>query len=442
MSPPTARGTFRTATTQSTLDYYLVSDQLAAAVDEVATIQASGIKSHVPVMLRFKPRVTALKALHVRRPPTLEFERVHGPLPPPPPWQQAKCAAEEALRRARCDGDDIDGALATAYRLWIDNVEHELGDYAGKQVAKHGTRGQQPKLVWRSVVPERPAAREYPTEAAVVWMRTVAMELQRIGAFARAGMAATHADGALDETPGDQMDDEEDEDELDSTDDIPMHIRRKPTTLAACRLLTGEIARTVDLDLPDGDAPDDVTDMHSKLVDIARRAMNTLPTRAPPEGMVVDAAADAWGPLVDDGPPARWSEVSNDNMENCQLRLLALRATLDEAMEAAESSRRAADNGKWRYWIHEGLEAGASRAHAFSRSPIAWTPTAVKAEGGAFSSRPDAMLNAQREKYKGLWKPANGPIKYRWGQCDELPILGPEERRSVTQQRPLRGRPR
>ncbi len=36
--PDTARGTFRTSTASSLIDYFLVSDRLSAAVDAVGTI--------------------------------------------------------------------------------------------------------------------------------------------------------------------------------------------------------------------------------------------------------------------------------------------------------------------------------------------------------------------------------------------------------------------
>ncbi len=84
MHTDVTRGTFRTKKACSTIDYFLVADRLAAAIDEVAAVEASGVRCHTPVQLRFKSRLASRKALHLRMPPKLPQERVYGPLPPPP----------------------------------------------------------------------------------------------------------------------------------------------------------------------------------------------------------------------------------------------------------------------------------------------------------------------------------------------------------------------
>ncbi len=84
MTPSTSRGTFRGPTTSSLLDFYLISNRIAAAVNKVRVVEASGIRGHLPVVMEFKPCVTTLRALHLRRPPAIGTERVFGPLPPPP----------------------------------------------------------------------------------------------------------------------------------------------------------------------------------------------------------------------------------------------------------------------------------------------------------------------------------------------------------------------
>ncbi len=51
------RGTFRTVRSQTTIDYFLISDRIGAAVEEVRMVEGSGVKCHVPVHVVFKPRM-------------------------------------------------------------------------------------------------------------------------------------------------------------------------------------------------------------------------------------------------------------------------------------------------------------------------------------------------------------------------------------------------
>ncbi len=151
--PGTGRGTYRTARAASLIDYYLVSSRLAAAVQCVEVVEATGIKGHTPVRLTFKPEATTLRALHLRRPPRIGMDRLYGPLPPPLGWAPARAAAERALRAARTGDGDVQTLLDDAYRQWADAAEAELASYVVDPPKKLGERGRLPRLVWRSVVP-------------------------------------------------------------------------------------------------------------------------------------------------------------------------------------------------------------------------------------------------------------------------------------------------
>ncbi len=182
--PPTERGTYRTSTTASTLEYFYVSDPMAAAVEAISTVECTDIKGHVPVTLRFKPRVTALRALHLRMPPAIEKERVYGPLPPTPDASAAMRAAERALAAARAGDEDAQACLDWAYAEWANLAEQELVQYAGAPIKKMGERAKLPHLAWRAVVPEKAPALAYPRTAALAWIRSILGELTRIGAAA------------------------------------------------------------------------------------------------------------------------------------------------------------------------------------------------------------------------------------------------------------------
>ncbi len=190
--PNTDRGTYRTAKARSTIDYFMVSDRLSAAVDDVDTVEGTGVRGHVPVQLTFKAKLASLRALHVRQPPRLGMERVHGPLPPPPDWSAPAAVATAALAAARADAADADDILEAAYGIWADMAEDEIGTYTGEQPKKKGERAKRPKLVWRTVLPEKKVQPRFSHLAATVWLRGVVSEAQRVAAVAsRASGRAT-----------------------------------------------------------------------------------------------------------------------------------------------------------------------------------------------------------------------------------------------------------
>ncbi len=138
MSPVTTRGTYRSSRASSLIDFFIVSNRTAAAVERVEVIEGTGAKGHVPIRLAFKARATTLRALHLRRPPRLGRERVYGPLPPPPDWGLARKAAEDALAAARGNGADVQELMDRAYRSWADLAEEELADFVGEVPKKWG----------------------------------------------------------------------------------------------------------------------------------------------------------------------------------------------------------------------------------------------------------------------------------------------------------------
>ncbi len=390
MFPDTLRGTFRTSVTSSLIDYFLVSDLLAPAVASLSTVEGSGIKGHVPVQLKFKPKVTALKALHIRRPPPLALERVYGPIPPPPQWQQAQQAAEAALAAARAGSSLAEDLLERAYKEWIDTAETELEDYAGCQVKKKGIRGLRPNMVWRSVMPEKPPPQSYPKEAVTSWLRATVMELQRIGTHAMRSIQAADAhnehpptgdDGgqtrltrdladmtdAYDDDDDDEDRDDEDHEELPITN----RTRGSPTLVDHCRCLVAEILKSLTDDMPDAEAPVDIHETHNKVKDAAERALAAVSYRLRHDGDATLRRADVTSRPM----PTLWKDVDLARIEACAAEANELRTFLDGALKQVEDRRVATDQQQWKEWIHEGIDTGAARAHAFTRAPQAWVPT-------------------------------------------------------------------
>ncbi len=188
-----------------------------------------------------------------------------------------------------------------------------------------------------------------------------------------------------------------------------------------CRDLISEITDSMQHHAPEGDAPEDIVGLHEAVLAAARDVLATLSSGSQ-QGQ---GGHDPGGDVATSGPPTTWHYVNTSRVNACQAKLETLRDRLDNDLKREEAARDAEDRARWREWVHEALEAGGARAHAFSRTPEAWVPTVEKTSGGALSCAPEALLNGQRDKYKRLWRPAAGPIKYQWQKVDELPIMTP-----------------
>ncbi len=242
-------------------------------------MEASGIKGHTPVLLEFKTRTTTIRALHLRKPPTIGVERVVGPLLAPPDWAKARAAAEDALMAARRNDGDIQRYLDDAYRAWADLAEEELADFAASPPKKWGERGRLPNRIWRSVVPENAPRMEHPHAAAAAWLSATAREVRRI----------SEAGGRTDATDGQFGDDigadpmvahAEASDAVHFDDEIARARGRKPpVSRDGCVRVLDEIIGSLDTDMPDcgdGDMAQDVLALRTRLREAAERIRGQL----------------------------------------------------------------------------------------------------------------------------------------------------------------------
>jgi hypothetical protein len=155
------RGTCSTPTSAREIDFYLISTGLSAGIASIQTVPRSGLRTHKPVRMEFKARLTSLRALVMRKPPAISTERIVGPLRQVAQWDEIAEAARTLVARAADETEDADGIhsdLGNLYAWWSDLAEEELMECAvdGQTMPKKGLRGRAPVLVWRSVVPERP----------------------------------------------------------------------------------------------------------------------------------------------------------------------------------------------------------------------------------------------------------------------------------------------
>ncbi len=373
------RGTYRAAKVATELDYFFLSNDLALGLDTVGTVEAAGVRPHVPARVTFLPKLTSTRALHVRCPPPLPVARIIGPLRQPPEWRDIAARARRLAARAAdpedACGDDFTCEYAAVYSDWADTAEHELIEATGAAFfgdpKKLGLRGKAPVLRWRSILAERPPMRSQPSlQAQVEWreLSAKAVEVQRALHHLTAATAEPQHDGDV------GHDDHGDDDDPD--DEPQNHVD------AAIYLLD-----TIGEELARWDVGADLRNDVAKLSDVATAA-----------GMVA-ARADA--------AAARGSchdlRSAADQVANLLDLLATVREGIDHGVVQAARADKAAETLKWKQWIADNIESGARNAHRYLSLPEEWRPTVQTDADGVHTSSPPKLLDAYRRKYDELW---------------------------------------
>ncbi len=426
------RGTYRAAKVATELDFFFLSNDLALGLDTIDTVEAAGVRPHVPARITFLPKLTSTRALHVRCPPPLPVGRIIGPLRQPPDWQELAARAKKLVTRASdstdaCD-DDFTTEYAAVYSDWADKAEHELIEATGAAFLgdpkKLGLRGKAPVLRWRSILSERPPTRSQPSlQAQVEWreLSAKAIEVQRALHHLTAATAALHDDGDGAHVEHDVRDGDDD------PDDGPKH-----HVDAAIYLLD-----TVGKELTEWDVGADLCSDVAKLRDVVTAA-----------GMVA-ARADA---AADHGPCPELRCVA-DQVDNLLDLLMGVRDGINHGVIQAAKADKAADIHKWKQWIADNIESGARNAHKYLSLPEEWQPTVLTDADGIHTSSPPKLLDAYRRKYDELWNhrpstqgrddrrggdgspPANDGLRMPWHEVPErvaYPRATPAELRAAS----------
>ncbi len=407
------RGTCRTASGNSELDYFMVEQGLARGIHSVRTVEATCIRTHVPVRLTLHPRLTSAKALVVRKPPPLPTERVYGPLRAAPNWDGVRAWAADLLSRARDDRTDYDAVMAEfgeLYQEWSDTAEAEIEEITGVQSKKRGLRGRHPVLVWRSVVPERPPRPEGEDPDGLRWLAMLVMGMRHEGKALPRGDSGD--DSILDDP------DEAAEDECAEVDDA---IGEREEILRGERLESADRLMNIAIELDDppeavarlvannGDAANMVTEVSRAARDALRIVSELVGGRA-----VTCIEVEAWD-----------RKVAELEME------------LSRMASEAECDRRRKEKLEWEEWVRANIDAGARNAHKFLKLPIEWQPTTTLTIDGIITSDPLKVLDGYARKYKKLWEGDDDDDEFvrdqgGWGRRCHLPQPRPEELREAS----------
>ncbi len=391
--PSTTRGTFRTRNSSRCIDYYVMGGGMADVVEDITTVEMAGISGHTPVQVTFQPRATAKKCLTARMPPRLPTERVVGPIPAPPDYKEAIRKAEEAKEAASCPelGWDRQRRLDEAYAALANLMELELCDITGTCLPVLGRRAENPHLVWRSVLHERPVEQQVSKAARPKWAKGIVHELLAVDRRRelkeqRNARRSTgrRAKGAGEGTANGTRDQED---------------------LARER----DIDRAICEDLHDDAHPCDAP-FTTKLAELAR----TLPggTLGNRNGDCNAEQRLAWRADAD-----------------------AFVATLQKEARRAEDEDRQDGITKWREWLRKDIDQGGRNAHAYSRVPPQWRPATTRpddwreeeydeeeVEPGRqrlqVSSAPWNILDDKRNALEQEWNGASEDFAYDWSQWD------------------------
>ncbi len=392
------RGTCRSAVAISELDYFIIHHALTPGIADIRLVEGAGIAPHVPVQVSFRPRLASTRTLVLRHPPRLGTERVHGPVPHPPDWQQVASEAAALLNRVRDANfkmdEDFRGRYAALYVRWADMAEGELigATIHDEPIKKTGLRGRPPVLVWRSLQSEKTpelAAHHVDLDK---W-RTMATVTQEIRGALLWLVPHAMTDRWM-EQPGEQG-------------------RRAPVPRRDEDNVAGDIL----------DKLDAIRDQ------LAEDMNDTDTATMPGHDTLGDAGAEG-------GEPARLADVARElHILACSIQVAIHRTeaarrdgghfdsqqllqrlipamdriadTTQARLRQAAAAHKAAKLNGWRAWVAEDIANGARNAHRYLKLPAEWRPTTTLTIDGVLTAEPRKLLENYTRKYDALWNGAH-----------------------------------
>ncbi len=381
------RGTCRTARAARELDYFLVSAGLADGIEGVTPIPLTGIKTHLPIQLAFKPRLSSIRALVIRKPPPMATERIIGPVREIVDWSDLERETRQLATDAMDPAFDIDvlrQRLGDSFRQWADLAEEELMESVvdGYAMPRRGLRGRKPVLVWRSILPERGRARDDDDVTRWRCLANAALEVQRLVYDVRAHWGRARQREMPGTYSGVQVTDDDAVQEEGA-----MHIvwaTREQLHAQMTAVLEEIDAIAQDFGGRASGSQHEVEQLGHTLAKGVEDVVGRLRQGAPSEGRHLD------------------DEIHR------------IRTAIGTKVEELAERERARHIDSWTRWMRAGIDAGARNAHRYTRLPPQWRPQPMRTADGILSADPGQTIAAYRAKYVKRW---NGPT------------AGPEEQR-------------
>jgi len=179
--PPKGVPTCETAKASSIIDFFMLSEPVARAIDADAVDTTCTTGPHKPYSLTFQKNVRQLEQLIFAVPPKLPVVEVYGPKRQEPDWTVARALAESAATAARTDAPRAaQRYLDTAWRWFANVAEDELIEKTGADICR-GMRGRQAHPMWRKIIKvERSTTDEQQVAGGWAWLKTRLSTLRRL----------------------------------------------------------------------------------------------------------------------------------------------------------------------------------------------------------------------------------------------------------------------
>jgi hypothetical protein len=168
------QGTCSVGTSHKQIDFFAVSLDIKAVIEEVWVEAMAPIPTHQPVLCKVFKDAEKLKKRVLMKPPPLPHAKAIGPAQKPPTWTPVALLLGE-VQRVACRSTkkgEIAQAIHTAYQAWARLAETEVRcetQTLSKPTPSLPKRGHTPRFEWQEILRESraPAA---PCNAALRWL--------------------------------------------------------------------------------------------------------------------------------------------------------------------------------------------------------------------------------------------------------------------------------
>jgi hypothetical protein len=262
----------------------------------------------------------------------------------------------------------------------------------GKYYDGASMRGETPRLIWKSIVPERVNAKDQGEAEPWRYADALAREVARF--FGQ-------CDGDHDDADAQPWDEllasiavRREHEDVNIEVDEPEHVDQE----------------IVSPQLRDGGPP--WRELENIIIDIKSWVMGTGGTGVRREVSTTARRQDAIGD-----------------------RINGIRERIKEGRTVKERDDQHKAEERWRAWITEGADAGARNAHAAVRMPSQWNPTVAEDSQQIYTADPMKLLEAQRREYIAEWRASESPIaRNGWKAMQPLPAMTAEHLRATARE--------